>query len=124
VPVGTDIQYNTDPPTSGPHYPDPEPGGFYTTVIASGFLVHSMEHGGIIIYYDASELTASNLDALRALADAHPGTSSQVCVVPRTDPTYPIILTAWTHRLRLTSYDQFRIDGFIALFIGKGPENS
>src|SRR6185369_4191590 len=52
VPVGTVITYNTDPPTSGNHYPDPQPGGFYATPIAPGFLVHTMEHGGIIIYYD------------------------------------------------------------------------
>jgi len=45
-------------------------------------------------------------------------------VVPRNDATYPIILTAWTHRLRLTSYDAARIDGFLTLFIGQGPENA
>ena len=30
-------------------------------------------------------------------------------VVPRNDAAFPIILTAWTHRLRLTTYDQNRI---------------
>src|SRR5438874_921600 len=47
VPVGTVISYRTDPPTSGNHYPDPQPGGFYTSPILPGFLVHSMEHGGV-----------------------------------------------------------------------------
>ncbi len=122
VPVGTVIQYHTDPPTSGNHYPDPQPGGFYTTPILPGFLVHSMEHGGVIIYYDALFLSQTDLQALQTLAAAHPGTFGQVVVVPRQDSVYPIILTAWTHRLRLTVYDQMRIDGFLALFLGHGPE--
>jgi hypothetical protein len=122
VPVGTVVDYHTDPPTSGNHYPDPQPGGYYTAPVASGFLVHSMEHGGVIIYYDASRLTADNLLALQALAAQHPGTFSQVVVVPRTDPANAIILTAWTHRLQLAAYDQTRIEGFMTLFLGNGPE--
>jgi hypothetical protein len=122
VPVGTVIQYGTDPPTSGPHYPDPEPGGFYTTPIDPGFLVHSMEHGGVIIYYDASELLPSDLTFLQTLASQHPGIFSQVVVVPRVDPVDPIILTAWTHMLRLPMFDESRIDNFLNLFLGKGPE--
>jgi hypothetical protein len=122
VPVGTVIDYQTDPPTSGNHYPDPQPGGYYTSPVASGFLVHSMEHGAVIIYYDASGLSADNLLALQALAAQHPGTFAQVVVVPRVDAVYPIILTAWTHRLRLAAYDQARIDGFLTLFLGNGPE--
>jgi hypothetical protein len=121
VPVGTVIVYQTDPPTSGPHYPDPEPGGFYTQEIAAGFLVHSMEHGAVIIYYSPA-VTADQLAHLQDLANQHPGIFAQVVVVPRNDATYPIILTAWTHRLRLTTYDASRIDGFLTLFLNKGPE--
>src|SRR5205823_2255485 len=107
VPVGTVIPYQTDPPTSGPHYPDPAPGGFYTHVIAAGFLVHSMEHGGVIIYY-SKQVTKDQLDELRALAQQHPGLDAQVVVVPRDDNPYPISLTAWTHRPRLTPHDRSR----------------
>jgi len=123
VPVGTVIPYQTDPPTSGNHYPDPQPGGFYTKPIASGFLVHSMEHGGVIIYYDAHHASKKDLDALRSLAAAHRGNFSQVVVVPRNDSVFPIILTAWTHRLRLTEFDADRVHGFLALFLGNGPES-
>jgi hypothetical protein len=50
APAGTQIEYHTYPPTSDNHYPDPEPGGFFEAPIAPGFLIHSMEHGGVIIY--------------------------------------------------------------------------
>jgi hypothetical protein len=121
---GTPITYNTDPPTSGPHYSSPMPGGFHDTEVPAGYLVHSLEHGGVVIYYHAPALTMAQLDALRTLAAAHPGSFSQVVVVPRNDPVYPVILTAWTHRLRLPSYAQNRIDDFIGAYLGHGPEKA
>jgi hypothetical protein len=124
VPVGTNIFYNTDPPTSGTHYPVAQQAGFYTSPVAPGFLVQSMARGGVIIYYDAGPITAPNLDALRMRAEAHPGDINAVVVVPRPDPTFPVVLTAWTHMLPLTNVDLSRIDNFIALYLGKGPDNS
>jgi len=124
VPVGTIVAYLTDPPTSGNHYPSPQAGGFYEGPIDAGFLVHSMEHGGVIFYYNPLTVTEAHRNVLKTLANAHPGIYSAVVCVPRSDPTYPIILTAWTHRLRLAAYDQSRIDGFVALFLGQGPEGA
>ena len=122
VPVGTTVVYNTDPPTSGNHYPSPQAGGYYETPIAAGYLVHSLEHGGIVIYYDPSIITTPQKDSLKAMAKAHPGIFGQVVCVPRNDPSFPIILTAWTHWLRLASFDQSRMNGFVTLFMGQGPE--
>ena len=124
VDVGTVIVYLTDPPTSGPHFPVPQDGGYFETAIASGYLVHSLEHGGVVIYYNPTTVTSPQKDSLKALAAAHPGTFSQIVCVPRDDAAYPIILTAWTHRLRLPVYDQARIDAFIALYLGQGPESA
>jgi hypothetical protein len=76
----------------------------------------------VIIYYDSDHVGKRDLDKLKRLAAAHPGDFGQVVVVPRNDSIDPIILTAWTHRLRLTEYDQTRINGFLALFLGNGPE--
>jgi len=83
-----------------------------------------MEHGGVIIYYNPATVTTSEKSTLKTLAESHPGIFSQIVCVPRNDPTYPLILTAWTHRLRLAIYDQSRIDGFLTLFLGNGPEGA
>ena len=122
VDVGTVLAYDTDPPTSGPHYPVPQDGGFFETAIDPGYLVHSLEHGAVIIYYNPATVVDNQIKYLKQLAKKNPGNFSQVICVPRDDATYPIILTAWTHRLRLTAWDQDRIDGFIALYLGEGPE--
>jgi lysophospholipase L1-like esterase len=122
VPVGTTVVYMTDPPTSGNHYPYPQGGGYFETPIESGFLLHSMEHGGVIIYYNPATVTDAQKYSLKTLARNHPGLFGMVVCVPRNDPAYPIILTAWTHRLRLETYDQSRFDGFVTLFLNQGPE--
>src|SRR5258708_3404640 len=122
VPVGTVIQCNTDPSTCGDHYPLPQQGGYYQTSILAGFLVHSMEHGRVIVYYNPAVITTNQTTALHTLAQAHPGVFGQVICVPRNDAADPFILTAWTHWLRLTAYDQGRIDSFLSLFLGQGPE--
>lgn len=52
VPEGSKVDYKFSPPTSGDHYPSWISKGFYDTPRLDGNLVHSLEHGYIIIWYD------------------------------------------------------------------------
>jgi hypothetical protein len=55
-------QYNSDPPTSGPHYPQPLNAGFYDTnnyKYPAGYLVHNLEHGYVIFWYNCDKLSES-----------------------------------------------------------------
>ena len=122
VAEGTPITYNTDPPTSGTHYPASQPGGHYTHEILPGYLVHSMEHGAIIIYYNPT-VSLAQQNEIRDIIQPHLGNFATVIAVPRNDPDYPIILTAWRHWQRLRAYDANMIRDFIDLRLGKGPEN-
>src|SRR5438094_235406 len=83
VPDGTLITYRTDPPTSGSHYPTPQAGGFYTSGILPGYLVHTMEHGGIIIYYNPDTVTAQQQDDLKTILNPHIGQFATVVALPR-----------------------------------------
>ena len=51
VPTGTSKKWNTDPPTSGPHYAQWVVWGAYTDPVNLGQVVHNLEHGGIYILY-------------------------------------------------------------------------
>lgn len=53
-PIGTVMSYNSNPPTSGDHYPAWITKGFYDTPRLDPFLVHSMEHGYVIFWYDCA----------------------------------------------------------------------
>jgi hypothetical protein len=57
VPPGeTDLatfEYNTYPPSSGPHHPQPAIFGEYQDPVPSDRFLHSQEHGGVTIQYGA-----------------------------------------------------------------------
>jgi hypothetical protein len=45
------VDYNSFPPSSGPHYLQPAAWGLYPDPIKQTILVHNLEHGGIIVQY-------------------------------------------------------------------------
>lgn len=52
VDIGSKVEYNSNPPTSGPHYVNWVKAGFYDSTWDDRNLVHSLEHGYIIISYN------------------------------------------------------------------------
>ena len=57
--------YNSNPPTSGPHYEVPSKPGIYDTPQHDGALIHSLEHGYVIISYNCGvHLKASSFQPL------------------------------------------------------------
>jgi len=125
VPAGREVDYNTTPPTSGPHYDGAVEAGFYEETPPLGELVHSLEHGAVVVYYDESALTPETRGSLEEWAAVHDGTYSSVIVVPHPedDPAEPYVLTAWRTRLRVPSYDAEVVRAFLAEYLGRGPEN-
>lgn len=51
----SNISYNSSPPTSGAHFPVWAKKGIYDRVISDGYLIHSLEHGYVVISYDCSQ---------------------------------------------------------------------
>ena len=50
---GEDMVYRNRPPSSGDHYPTPAGYGVFTREIPVANLVHSLEHGGIVVYAES-----------------------------------------------------------------------
>lgn len=124
VPMGTAIAYRTDPPTSGPHYDQwVRAGKVYTEPPAPGLLVHSLEHGYVVIYFDPDQLAESDRQQLERLVTRYPGAWDGVLAVPRSDPEHPVIPTAWQKMLRLKEWDQAQVEAFVDAYRGRGPEN-
>jgi hypothetical protein len=79
VPDGTDIEYKDAPPAFGEHYPEPD--GMERKLYTEddrpplGELVHNLEHGYTILWYDQSIADdGSQMDELRGIADKLQGT--------------------------------------------------
>jgi hypothetical protein len=117
------VEYQTMPPTSGPHFPDPTAPGFYTTRPAFGYLVHSLEHGSAVIYYDPGQLSPEIERSLRAFIKANSDPEVGIVAVPDADFKYPFVLTAWDKMLKLDKYDPQIVRAFLAEYLGRGPEN-
>lgn len=117
------VEYQTMPPASGPHFPDPTAPGFYTERPAFGYLVHSLEHGSVVIYYDPAQLSPEIEKSLRAFIKANSDTEIGIVAVPDADFKYPFILTAWDKMLKLDKYDPRVVSAFLAEYLGRGPES-
>ena len=57
------VSYNSNPPTSGNHFPIWAKRGVYDRVLSDGHLIHSLEHGYIVLSYncDKQSLRSSDL---------------------------------------------------------------
>jgi hypothetical protein len=91
--VTTPVDYKTTPPSFGPHNPTPADQGihFYTADDRPPVevLVHNLEHGWTIVWYDDSVAGDSDaMDVLKATADKFDGHGS--------DPSYNVIIAPWT----------------------------
>lgn len=118
---GEKWEYGHYPPTSGPHDPVPVKPGFYRKPQAPEKLVHSLEHGNIVIYYENP--TGPVLRRLKKWARVHTGKWDGVIVTPLPGTGKGIILTAWTKSLHLDPFDPARASAFMKAFRGKGPEH-
>lgn len=69
-PGGTSPLWNTDPPTSGPHYGIAGIFGMYEEEVQLARVVHNLEHGGIYILY-GEDVPEATVDQLRSFYDDH-----------------------------------------------------
>ena len=122
--------YNNDPPTSGPHYVQPAQAGFYDEALPDEQLVHNLEHGYIVIWYNCTGLGDSDCQTLKTkiktvLDNAKPialtGTKKLIAV-PRPNMDTLIVLTSWGRIDRLTSFNKAEMMEYINDFRNHSPE--
>ncbi len=110
------IAYNSNPPTSGPHYAEPAKWGVYDHELADEQLVHNLEHGGIWISYTGiSTSTKTQLEKLTQLY-------VKIIVEPRAKNDAPIVLVSWGRLQKFQSYDEQNILAFIKANTNQSPE--
>jgi hypothetical protein len=122
VDEGTQVTYKTEPPTSGPHYARWMPPGTYKIdETKPELLVHNLEHGNVVIYFDRDQLPKADLDLLLALPKTYSGQWDGVVLVEQKGAR--LMLTAWQAKLPLSAYDVKKVNQFLDAFRGRGPEN-
>lgn len=128
IPEGVDPNpYNSNPPTSGLHYEEDLQAGFYAENVydyPEGYLVHNLEHGYIIFWYNCSildEMECRDLtEQIRDVMDERD--NFKLIAYPWEKIDTALVLTSWGRRLAMDSFNREEALDFIDRNINKAPE--
>jgi hypothetical protein len=129
-PAARPKEWNSFPPTSGPHYVTPAVYGLYSEPVELARILHGLEHGAAFMLY-GSKTPADTADRLREIYDRDP---RGLVVAPLPELGDKIALGAWTsdspgsnqvgtgHLAKCTEVDKGAYEEFLAVYRGRGPE--
>lgn len=125
---GTDVTYQTTPPTSGRHWGTPAETDFYPPESLGDppeeRLVHNLEHGQIVIWY-SPDAPDNVIDDIESYIDAQTGQQSLGILAAPYEAVpqgYNFTVTAWTEAQSCQRFSSDVVDAFRARFQGRGPE--
>jgi Protein of unknown function (DUF3105) len=125
---GTAGTYHSIPGTSGPHWSSadsPGPWGVYTSVQPQERLIHNLEHGGIVIWYQPAQLDVEGVATLTAFVNQQVTTARfKVILAPWGGANFghAIAVTAWNWLLYLDTANTDAVRTFIDAHYGNAPE--
>ena len=122
----TEADYNSNPPTSGTHFPTWYEDGVYApgTTPELGRLVHALEHGRIEIQYKPG-MPAATVGRLEKLVDQLDSGYHMLLFENATKMPYEVAATAWGHLLGCPKMNDQVFDALRAFrknYVDKGPE--
>jgi hypothetical protein len=122
--------YTSIPATSGPHWSSansPGPWGVYTSAQPQERMIHNLEHGGIVIWYQPAAISTADLATLTQFVQQQITTARfKVILTPWSGTSFDhnIAVTAWDWLLYLDTPDLDMIRAFIDDHINKAPESN
>jgi Protein of unknown function (DUF3105) len=125
--------WNTDPPTSGPHYGQTIAYGSYTEPVDLGRVLHNLEHGAIYILYGdkVPESTVAELQEFYAdhqngtILAQYPKLGEQIALGAWVVPGLPEASSERGSGIlaKCTQFDEGAYDAFFDAFQFQGPES-
>jgi hypothetical protein len=124
------VEYATNPPCEGNHYDDAAAFFVYDEPIPKGFIVHSLEHGGIAIWYNCPKGCPGELARAQAFIDNLPedvlcvadGIPRRVLLVPDPELSTRWAASAWGWTLNAPCFDEAAFSAFYAAHYDKTHE--
>lgn len=128
IPMDTDPgTYNSNPPTSGPHYAAEAQAGFYDSNIfthPAGHLVHNLEHGYVIFWYNCGLLEESAClelkSQIRSVMDELGG--AKLIAYPWDTLDVPLAMTSWGRLQEFETFDAETAKAFYRVNLNRAPE--
>lgn len=130
VAVCSELEFAMHPPAGGTHYASWADFATYSEPVPWGFLVHSLEHGAVVLAHncqdDCPEVLAA-FERIRVGTDdplcrTHDNTN-RIIVVPDPELEVPIAAVAWEHVYLATCLDEPSLRAFVDAHYGRAPEN-
>ena len=130
VAQGTVPTYESRPATSGEHWNvgggvAPMNWGVYTSPVPEPAVVHNLEHGGIVIWYQPTQASAEDVTALTQYVESQVRSAKfKVILSPWAgeDFGHPIAATAWNWMLYQDEANIDEIRAFLDDHYGDAPE--
>jgi hypothetical protein len=133
VTEGEPLEYNSNPPSSGPHYGFWANFGEYERPVPRGYLVHSLEHGAVLLLYKC-EAAASCPEVpaeLRKVRDAittdlrcSEEVRVRIIIAPDPELDVPVAAAAWGWTYKADCVDLPTLTDFAQSRYARGPENT
>lgn len=131
VPIGSSIEWATNPPVAGAHFPIWAAWDRHYPALDRGYWVHNAEHGGVILLYRCPEGCPDVVDALLDVARSLPADAACQApvknrVIVAADPLLPaevtVAVVGWGASYTASCFDPYA-GTFAAARYGKGPED-
>ncbi len=129
---GTDPgPYNSNPPTGGRHFATSLRAGFFDKQdlaelppYPEGYLVHNLEHGYVIFWYDCSELDVQSCDQLKQdiQATMDRADNFKVIAFPWESIDVPVVMTSWGQLQEFESFNPRQAMQFVNANRNRAPE--
>lgn len=130
LPECSDIEYPMSPPVFGDHYPVWAAYQTYEFPVPLGYLVHSLEHGAVVFFYDCPDGCADEVSQVQAFIDELPpdarcseAVKRRVVLVPRRGLGARWAASAWGYSLRAECFDRPVFQQFYDAHLGRAPED-
>jgi hypothetical protein len=117
LPGSADPQYQTDPPTSGPHQPTPPVGRVVEKPLARPVQVGLLEEGKVLLQHRG--LTAADRTKLESMA----GGDVVVAPYPDLPKGAEVVATAWVTKQVCSRLDVDALRQFVEDHANQGPAN-
>lgn len=131
IPHFAPVVYNSNPPSSGPHYTTWANYQEYADPVDDRYLVHSLEHGAVLFLYKCEDAGCPEIvDALRAVREAipsdplcDPSIRVRIIIAPRPANDVTVAAAAWGQTYRADCVDAASLAKFVADHYAMAPEN-
>ena len=119
-------QYNSTPPTSGPHFDTPAAWGDSHTTLPEETWIHNLEHGGIVALYNCPQGCPGLVQSLDDFLKTGPFSKygyAKMVVTPYSKIPNKLTMVAWSFYLPLADFDDAAMRKFLKDHQDKGPED-